>query len=360
VSQSRRFFVSLLPAAALGFGAEKGPLPSEAVRYSDPATESLVYRLTDPKFSSLLPPNYGRAISRRGNFLYYSSDRDGSFQLYRMELKTGQSVQLTEAGMLEPWSITLLQDEKSCCYIAGGALNQLQLARVRERVVYRISEGFEAAPGLAVSEDGLYAAIVERKAGLGRLRLINLLKGTATTVVEGSDEIADPMIRPRRAGVMYRLGGRELHVVNFDGQQNQRLRVANGGLGTALWSSDGRTVLYLNFPEDRKQLNSIREYTPDTNEDRLVAATTQYVQFGRNVDSTVFVGASGSKASPYLLLLVRSVKRELTLCEHKASDPRLVAPVFSPNSQKVFFQSDRHGKWAIYSMAVDRFVAETE
>jgi len=59
-------------------------------------------------------------------------------------------------------------------------------------------------------------------------------------------------------------------------------------------------------------------------------------------------------------LLVRSVKRELTLCEHRASNPAETNPVFSPNSQRIFFQSDRDGKMAIYAMAVDRLVSETE
>jgi len=96
------------------------------------------------------------------------------------------------------------------------------------------------------------------------------------------------------------------------------------------------------------------------NEDRFVAPTTQYVHFGRNADGTVFVGASGSKASPHVLLLVRAAQRELTLAEHRSSDPNMVAPVFSPNSQRVFFSSDQHGKPAIYTMSVERLVEETE
>jgi oligogalacturonide lyase len=72
------------------------------------------------------------------------------------------------------------------------------------------------------------------------------------------------------------------------------------------------------------------------------------------------VGASGSKAAPYVLLLVRAVSRELTLCEHRASDPAMVAPTFSPNSQRVFFGSDQHGKPAIYTMAIDKLVEETD
>jgi oligogalacturonide lyase len=228
------------------------------------------------------------------------------------------------------------------------------------REVYRIAPGFEAGRGLGMSEDGLYAGIVEQKAGVNRLRLITTRNGAAETLAESNAPISDPMPRPKRAGMLYRRGDDELWLVNYDGAQNHRLRLAPGGLGSAMWASDGRTVLYLNFPTDKKQLNNIREFTPDTNEDRLVSNTSQFVSFSHNADSSVLVGASGSLASPYVLLLVRSVKRELTLCEHRAKDPRTVAPLFSPNSQRVFFESDRDGKMAIYSMVVDRLVESTE
>ncbi|MBL8293238.1 MAG: PD40 domain-containing protein, partial [Bryobacterales bacterium] len=91
-----------------------------------------------------------------------------------------------------------------------------------------------------------------------------------------------------------------------------------------------------------------------------VAATSQYAQFSPNGDASVFVGVSGSKAQPHVLLLLRSVRRELTLCEHKSSTAAEAAPVFSPDSQRIFFQSDRHGKPAIYFMAIERLVEKTE
>ena len=100
-------------------------------------------------------------------------------------------------------------------------------------------------------------------------------------------------------------------------------------------------------------------FTPDSNEDRFVSSTTQFVTFNHNADSSVLVGASGSKASPYILLLLRSVKRELTCANIGPAIPEW-SPLFSPNSQRIFFQSDRDGKMAIYSMAVDRLVEETE
>ncbi len=164
----------------------------------------------------------------------------------------------------------------------------------------------------------------------------------------------------RRASVLYRREVCGLWLANYDGQQNYRLRLAEGETGPASWSPDGRSVLYLNYPAEPHKLHAMREFTPDTNEDTHIADTTQFIGFERNADASVFVGASGSKASPHVLLLVRSVKRELTLCEHRASDPRMVSPVFSPNSQNIFFGSDQHGKPAIYSMAVEKLVSETD
>ncbi len=335
-------------------------IASEFRRYPDPATEFTALRLTDPTHTSILPAYYGRALGRHGNFLLYANDRSGEFQAYRMDLKSGQSHQLTSMDGLVPRSLTMLPDEKTVFFVAGRAIYSLGMANLRERQIYQIPEAFEPGDGFSVSEDGLYAVLVEKRSGAFRMRLIAIGSGSATTILESAEEIADPAPRPKRAGILYRSGGRELHVVNYDGQQNQRLRVSAGGLGPALWSHDGRTVEYLNFPDDHKQLNNVREFVPDANEDHAIAPTTQFVSFGHNADSSVFVGASGSKATPYVLLLVRAVKRELTLCEHKASDPRLVAPIFSPNSQRVFFQTDRHGKLAIYSMSVERLVEETE
>jgi len=358
---NRRVFLASLAGAGGCLAAPKGEvLASEFKRYADAATEFFVYRLTDPSHQSWLPSPYGHAVSHRGNYLIYASDRTGSMQACRLELKGGQSHVLTDASALVHDSLTLTADERSICYVDGPSLVMANLANLRAREVYRVSEGFTAGRGFGLSEDGLNGALVEEKQGMSRLRLINMRSGSGTTLTESSDPISDPVPRPKRAGILYRRGDSELWLVNFDGAQNRKLRLAPGGLGSAFWSTDGRTVLYLNIPTENKQLNNIREFTPDTNEDKLVSKTSQFVVFSKNADTSVLVGASGSKASPYLLLLVRSVRRELTLCEHRASNPRTVNPIFSPNSQRVYFQSDKDGKMAIYSMAVDRLVEETE
>ncbi len=357
---SRRGFLASLAGAGACWAADKGQIyPSESKRYADEATENYVVRLTDPAYQSLLPATSLRPISRKSDFLIYSSDRSGVLQAYRLDLKNGQSRALTSAAGLVASSLTLAPDEREFAYLAGPSFYLGRLNGERTREVYRVADGFSFGSGFSLAEDGLVAVLVEEKPGVSRLRLITMRTGAAVTLQESPDQISDPQLRPKRAGLLYRKAG-ELWMVNYDGGQNRKLRIAPGGFGPALWSADGRAIDYLNFPADRKQLNSIRELTPDTNDDQFVSSTSQFVTFQRNGDTSVFVGASGSKASPYMLLLVRSVKRELTLCQHRASDPRQVSAFFSPNSQRVVFQSDRDGKMALYSIAVDRLVEETE
>ncbi|MGB6946433.1 MAG: hypothetical protein WBE37_28815 [Bryobacteraceae bacterium] len=357
---TRRLFVASLASASACLAADKGQAyPSEAKRYADEATENYVVRLTDPAHQSWLPACYCRAISRKSDFLIYSNDRSGVVEAYRMDLKNGQSRALTAAPELVTGSLTLAPDEREFAYLAGRSLYTSRLNGGHTREVYRLEEGFNFGTGFSLSDDGLVSVLVEEKPGTSRLRLITMRTGSAATLVESSDPVSDPQPRPKRAGVLYKKGG-ELWVVDYDATENRKLHIAPGALPTALWSEDGRTIDYLNIPADRKKLNDIREFTPDTNGDLLVSPTTEYVTFNHNSDTSVFVGASGSKASPYVLLLVRSVKRELALCQHRASDPRQVTLFFSPNSQRVVFQSDRDGKMAIYSIAVDRLVEKTE
>ncbi len=353
---SRRWFLWSLPAACLGQSGGKGRvLPSALKRYADPATEFPVQRLTDPAHSSIL--SGARAISKHG-FLVCASDISGRYEAYRIDVKSGQQKQLTDAGELDPHSVTLTPDDRGIVYLDGATLMTAHLSSLRSKEIYKIPDGIGA--GLGLAEDGLYAALIERKEEHFRLQLIDMAKGSAETLAEAGEEISAAMPRPKRASVLYRRGG-GFWLADYDAKQNYRLRMTEGVLGPALWSPDGRSVFYLSYPaEEAHKLHSLREFVPDSNEDTAVADTSQFVGIGRNADASVFAGASGSKASPYVLLLVRTVKRELTLCEHRASDPTMVAPVFSPNSQRVFFGSDRHGKRAIYSIAVEKLVEETE
>lgn len=352
------FATSAFPADMGG----KGRLfPAGWQRFPDPVTEFEVYRLTDPAYTAHLPAFYNRAISRRNNFLLCSSDRTGSPQAFRLDLKTGECRQLTDAEALDGSSLTLMPDEHSFCCFDGASLRQINLANLREREIYQVPSGWQRTAGAYVSEDGQHAVFAESRGGSARLQLVRIPgKTSASTVVETASAITHPTTRPKRTQILYRQPDQSLWLVNFDGKQQRRLKLAGGVVGPARWSPDGKTVLYLNFPEDPTQLNTVREHTPDENLDKVIAKTSQFVHFGCNADTSVFVGSSRNKAAPYILILLRVTRRELTLCEHRASDPALAAPVFSPDSRRVFFVSDKQGKPAIYRVMVEKFVEPTE
>jgi oligogalacturonide lyase len=359
MSLSRRLFLSL-PLGALLEASEKGKkFASPAKPYRDAATDAVIVRLTDPAFSSWMGPHYAYPVSRRGTYLLICSDAAGEMNVFRLDYKSGEARQLTEAGGVQPGSATFSPDGREFYYVTESGVFAAPLNNLRSRELYRFEEGFEPVPGLSISEDGKYAALIERKGTRHRLRLIHTDGRTPRSfLVEANEEMRDPVLRPRQSSVLYwRASG--LWLTSFDGRQNERLRTAEGQADSATWSPDGRTVLYLNLPAEKGRLNTIREFAPETGKDEAVASTSQFAIFACNSDASMFVGASASKASPYVLLLARAVKRELTLCEHRASNARMVAPVFSPNSQRIFFTSDQQGKPAVYSMLVDKLVADT-
>jgi len=342
------------------FSGKGQVFPQERLRFADPATEAPILRLTDPAHSCFLPAYYQRAVSRHGAFLLYWSDRTGSPQGFRMNLKTGESQQLTDAPDLDGSSLALVPDERGFCYFDGPSLRLVGFSNLKEREIYRVPEGAARAPGFSLPRDGSGALVVEIRAGRWRVCRIGLARGGAVALGTSPVPLEHPRESPQGDAILCRAGADSLCILDSYGRPCRGLALAPGRTGPAFWSPDGRTVLYLNIPRESGKLNAIRESDPAAGADRLVATTSQFVHFAPNADASVFVGASGSRASPYILILLRRTRRELTLCEHRASDPERVAPVFSPDSRQVFFQSDRHGKPAIYCLAVERLVEPTE
>jgi oligogalacturonide lyase len=357
----RSFLFAAFAASRLAADGHKGSaFPTEWQRYQDPTTELDVYRLTDPAYSSTLPAYYNRAISRNSGTLLYTSDREGTPQAFRMDLKTGAAKQLTEVPDLDGSSLTLTPDNRSFCYFAGRKLYLSNLTSLRERQLYEIPEGWERCEGMSVGPDGTHATFAERKGDTSRLRMISLAQGVPRLIVEAPYVISHPVHRPMRAQILYRRGQESLWLVDEDGKPNRQLKIAEGAAGPANWSPDGKSIVYLSIPADTTQLAQLRELTPDANTEKLIAKTSQFAAFGMNHDSSVFVGASRSNASPTILLLLRVTRREMTLCEHKASHAESVGPRFSPDSQRIYFESDRHGKPALYCMHVERLVEKTD
>jgi len=358
---TRRALLAGIVGGQIPSGSGKGRwFASDRRSTTDPATDTPLTRLTDPAYASLLPGEHLRALARAGSFLIYSSDRGGSWQVFRLELGDGRQQQLTQAADLDPSSPGLLPDDRNFCYFDGPLLRRVSLKNLREREIYRIPEGWRRGAGYSLALDGSHAAVVETLGEIHRLRLVRLWSGNAVTLVEGTQALGMPRLRSRREGALFREGDTSPWMVGLDGRNRRRLSLPPGRLGHYAWAPDGKSVFYLHRPPDPGAATGLRELRLGSGADQLVAVTSDFVVVSPNRDASVFVGASGSLAAPYILLLLRAVRRERVLCEHRASDAARTAPVFSADSQRVYFQTDREGKWALYGMPVDRLVERTD
>lgn len=348
----------LFAGAASLFGAEAHRSPSVRYRYLDSATEFECQRYTEPGISSYIPAPNARAFSRRGNFLLYASDRRGKLDAWALDLKSSEHRQLTESANVDAASLTMTPDERNFLYTAEGSVWLCPAGGLKAKSFWKPQN--EMLPALAVIPDGPSAIVLERAQSKTAVHRVSLARGGAQKIAEIEGRLFDPAPRPRRASILLRDEGGALWLAFLDAARPQKLKTATGVVLQARWSPDGRTIYYLLDPREPGRATQMRELNPDTAEDKLLAPTSQFASFGANRDASVFCGASSSKAQPFVLLLVRSVRRELAICEHRSSNASTVNPLFTPDSQRVYFQSNREGKPVLYGMAVERLVEKTE
>ncbi len=239
-------------------------------------------RLTAPTFNSYLTAPHNRGIGNR-NFMLFSSDREGKLDAYRLDLRSGQQRRLTQAQSLDPASLALLPDDRGFCYVDGPSLRLMNLGTLKDHEVYRAAAPYEQLGDISVGHGGGSAYVVERKPGRYRLRSVPLLHGSAADILDSEDGIETPLAKPG-GGVVYR--SRNSLFFRTQGEERRELRVAPGRIGPIYWSPDGASLLYLNIPEVPGERSSIREYVIATGQDRLIAKTTQYVEFAPNGDAT--------------------------------------------------------------------------
>lgn len=361
---TRRAWLAALPslAAAQKTIQTAKPLraPGEFVAFNDPTTEARVVRLTHPASTSMLPAPANRFISVRNRFLICSSDRAGSMAPFRLDLHIGMAHQLAETGALIPESLCLDEKEHSLYLIDGNALREVGLQNRKPRTIAEEVSAFAPAAG------GRF--LVVRKRRLEFLDGGTLAEDVAPFCLMRRDGGACVFLRQTSAQ------DREIWYAPMAAGSARPVLLAKGAVSDPFWSPGGKSVMFLremDGPAGRLSeihevniegavISQARTTAPNAYAlEPCIAPTSNFAAFAPNGDASVFVGASRSRAQPTIILLVRSVRRELTLCEHRSSDPRSVSPVFSPDSRRVYFQSDREGKRALYSVNVELLVEPT-
>ena len=328
------------------------PTGSEFARFADPTTETIIVRLTSPAHANILPATTNRFISLKPRVLFCSSDRAGKMSPFQIDLRSGVIRQLAETNALDPSSLTLDAQGRSLYFLDGGALSEITLTGRRE---------LKHANVLA---SNITSFGIESRTEIFGIRGRQLLKvqGDGSTLLAENAE-GPCLVRPGGRGCLF------CRTLSSDEQEFRYAPANTGSVPTLLargrvsgpcWSNDGESIMFLrDVPKNDVFLSEVHEVKPEEGKERCVSKTSQFAAFAPNEDDSVFVGASRSRAQPNVIILLRSTQRELTLCEHHASHPAQVRPAFSADSRRVYFQSDREGKSAIYSVNVEQLVEPT-
>jgi Tol biopolymer transport system component len=358
---TRRAVLALVPgipaAAAADLNKKSKPLPAvgEFVRFADPTTETPVVRLTSPANTSVLPAPTNRFVSLRERFLVFSSDRSGRLKPYRVDLRTGLVTAMADATSLDPRSPCLDRRERVLYFLDGGRLRTVNLRnRHEESPVAENVTAFSPVTDSGSEHSEFWVIRNHQLEYLGRDGAHPIIENVSGECLSRPGHRACLFTREQKPEE------REIWYAEAGTAGAKPVLLASGRLSNPVWSADGGSVFLLrDVAKNGTYFSEIHELIPESRVEKCVAPTSQFAAFSPNGDDSVFVGASRSKAQPNIILLLRTVRREFTLCEHRASHPAAVVPVFSPDSRRVYFQSDHQGKPAIYSVNVELLVEPT-
>ena len=347
VGISRRVVLGALPAVvAQAFTTTPKkpktlPRVGEFVRLLDPATEAMLVRLTALSSDAELPRPSNRFISVKSKFVIFSSNRGGNFAPYRLDLHSGTLEKLSDTLKLDVRSLALDRSERFLLFLDDGKVKEVDLSGRHERVVAQ-----------GVRQFALGASSAD----------IVVLRGDSLEQIDGRklaaevDNLLSLDSSATRCLFTRQRGNAQMQLWSVDRDTGVPALLAEGDILFPFWSFDGSSLLFLRREGPGTRIVQLDIQTRTT---QTLSGISPMACFAPNGDGSVFAVGLQSKAQPFVMLMLRSPRSEIALCEHHASDAAAVTPVFSPDSRRVYFQTNREGKNAIYSIDVSTLVEPT-
>lgn len=384
----------LLTAGSSASARQGSRFEASEVELTDELTGRTLSRLTDPKTLFHFPHYHHRFMSASGRSLIFAGEPDGTRQLFYYDLRRFRATQLTAGSRVYSHSATVDAEERQMYFLQDDALKRSSLKGRGQHTVFRHPGGWRFTGHMSVSSDDRTAVVVEMREDdfrndpteqfaqrpQCRLRLIDLLTGADRVLTTDRAWITHPQLRPGRRELSYRHEGpadqveNRLYWTNIDRHEPVPVRLENGGrIEREYWTPSGAELRFVHYPGRDLRGSTIRAIVPETGEQRRIARCSAFGWAQENRDGTAFVGASRRPSGPNIYVLFPQLDREITLCEHGASGkPYPIAgsdeldhecghpeTVFSPDSQWIYFTSDRDGKPALYRMQVEDLVEPT-
>ncbi len=174
--------------------------PSEKQTITDAATGLTVWRMTCGASKSVSCYQEVEAFSDDDRYVIFSSDRTGTYQLYRAELERGDIAQLSDVPDFEVISFGMARNGHDAVYTAGWRVYVVDVYTGKSRVLIDFEGKLPAKPvGAPVALSGTGEHIVvssgSRK-GYTTLALVALSTGACREVFEWHGRLSHPQFCP--------------------------------------------------------------------------------------------------------------------------------------------------------------------
>ena len=345
--------------------------PPEWKRFTSPESGLEVIQLTSDKNLSCGLYFYNPCFNLNDSILVFASKRTGSMNLFTVNLRNGVIRQLTDGDKIRARGATYSSNRNEAFFGDDRVVKALDLATLRERVLYNIPKGYNIAASLSSSEDGgmIAFAIVRKPKGDASLLsdklynsiivMVNTVTGYSHEVTREENYISHVLVNPvDTTKILYCHEGawdtvaQRMWFVNSDGSGKCALRPEEDPVlrvGHEYWFKDGKHVGYqIGTQEKRKYIGILDIATKQFKE--YPYADDKHTE--SNSRGTLLVGDGMPKHADISLYTIESGQaKQKVLFRHNSSyddEEQHPHPQFSPDDKSIFFTSDRDGQSNIY------------
>lgn len=343
--------------------------------FKDSITGREVWQMTSGEHTSHAPYMYCQAFSKDERYIIFSSNRTGIFQLYRMEVETGEAVQLTELEDYHNLSMKIGTTGSEVYITAGSTARSIDVETGEEILAVDFSHLSGGKP------------LVSRPVFSGDGRIVIAGYGRA----DGQIAIARTDDQGTRPEEIYVFPGAE-RVTHFnfcptdndlityvplpDTQNDMNLPQEKRARAWKLNISTGETAPFLVMPKgyratheywapDGSKLYFHKKHVPGwvpasigsipkEGGDMTIYFTSESIKLGHssvNPSQTKIVSDDQEPNKNQLILIDIATGNYETLCWTNTSGTQQynhVHPSFSPSGRKIIFTSDSGGSSQVY------------
>jgi Tol biopolymer transport system component len=362
------------PRPAGPSGKKGKTYPSQRKSHRDAKSGATVWQLTDTPGRTTQTLYYtNRHATHDSRWLLYASDRANDaehFDLFKMDLKTGESVQLTDTGELVEHSPDISYDGKSVHYLSGHSIRVMDLESLKEREIAKLDETAHQTHATTITSDGkslMLAPTFGKSVKVGyefadtavrsALIIFDTATGKQRRLIDGNALLGHIAFSPTDPNlVLYSIHyhWRDIQrpwLINADGTHNRPifLQRSGEGVGHEHWGSTGKTV-YATCYRGR-QPQGIWAAEIDGSGERCVLAGCNIAHSTTNPEEDRFVADDLYLDTSSLWMAKKGSSEPQALCKMAADWFKMKNGVydatrhhphehFLPNGQGVTFSSD--------------------